>query len=75
MSELEEMKRTCDEKHSADRGRIEKLENTVVRIFEILDKYKQRPTWLVAGIITFLASGLAITLTELIHQVVRTGPK
>lgn len=67
MDELSEFKRTCDEKHLSDRGRIERLEDTVRRIFEILDKYKTRPSWLVTCIITFLTSALGITFTELLN--------
>lgn len=71
MTDLEEYRRTCDEKHISDRGRIEKLESAIPRIFEILEKYKTRPTWIQASLITFLASALGITVTELIHRIVR----
>lgn len=59
----------CNERHEAENRRITDLENTVKRIFELLDKYKDRPTWVIAGIITFLASALGVTMTELIHKI------
>jgi hypothetical protein len=68
MDGLDEFKRTCDEKHTADRGRLDKLENTVQRIFEILDKYKERPTWMVASVLVFLSTALGIVLTALLEK-------
>ena len=57
---------TCNEKHIADRERISKLEETVKRIFEILDKYKERPTWFVTFLITGLATGCGTMLMYII---------
>lgn len=68
MTDFDEFMRTCDEKHLADRTRLDKLENMAARIFEILDRYKDRPTWIILGIITFLASALGVTAAELIHR-------
>jgi hypothetical protein len=71
MAEFEDFLRTCEEKHNSDRSRLDKLENTVNRIYEILDKYKQRPSWIVADIIIFLATALGISVTELVHILIK----
>ena len=65
--EFAECIRTCDEKHISDRGRIKALEDTTKRIYEILDTFRGRPSWIIVGVITVLATGLGITMTELIH--------
>lgn len=56
MTDFDEFKRTCDEKHTSDRGRIEKLEETMARIFEILERIKDRPSWLVLMVISGLGT-------------------
>lgn len=68
MTEVQEWQRVCDEKHAADRARLDKLEAVIPKIFETLDKYKQRPSWLISGVITFLASALGIAVTQLFHS-------
>lgn len=65
----EEFRRTCDEKHISDRGRIERLEETTNRIFEVLDKYKERPTWIVLLII----SGLGTTSGAMLMYIITHG--
>ena len=71
MTDFDDFLRTCNEKHDADRSRLDKLENTVQRIYEILDKYKTRPTWIVSCIITFLATALGVAVTDLIHELAK----
>jgi hypothetical protein len=66
--DCDEFGKICDERHLADRERISKLENIIPKIFDMLDKYKLRPSWVVAGIITFLATALGVTITELLHR-------
>lgn len=53
----------CRLRHENDALRITKLEGTLSRIFDKLEAFSQRPSWLVLSIITFLASGLGITMT------------
>jgi len=72
MTDFTEFIRTCDEKHKADRQRLEKLENTANSIFSILDKYKSRPTWVVTSMLTFLATALGITITLYAHVITGT---
>lgn len=69
MMNLEEFIRTCEEKHLSDRGRIKKLEDTTARIFEILDKYKDRPSWIITVVITLLTSTLGVAVAELFHRI------
>lgn len=69
MADFEEFIRTCEEKHLADRGRIKKLEETTARIFEILDKYKDRPSWIITVVITLLTGALGATVAELLHRI------
>ena len=58
----------CKEKHTNEDRRITALENLIPRIFETLDKYKQRPTWLVATVISVLSGstvGLLVAIVKI----------
>lgn len=60
-------KALCEEKHSNEDRRITALENVIPRIFETLDKYKQRPTWITTTIISILTAstvGLLVALAK-----------
>lgn len=66
MTDFEEFKRTCDEKHIADRERISKLEDTITRIFEILQQIQDRPSWFVVLIISGLGTSCGAMLMYII---------
>jgi hypothetical protein len=57
----------CDEKHANEDRRITALENVIPRIFETLDKYKQRPTWITTTVISLLTAstvGLLVAMVK-----------
>ena len=57
----------CKEKHANEDRRITALESVIPRIFETLDKYKQRPTWVTTTIISILSAstiGLLVAIIE-----------
>ena len=61
----------CTEKHNNTDRRIQKLEEVVPRIFDLLDKYKQRPTWIVTTIISLLSAttvGLIVAMSKVIAK-------
>lgn len=58
----------CKLRHEGDGMRITKLEDTLPRIFKKLDEFSQRPTWIILSVITFLATGLGITMTILLKS-------
>ncbi len=65
-AELSEFRRTCDEKHLADRGRIDSQEETIRSIFEILRKLQNRPSWAVTIVITSLTSACGMLILWII---------
>lgn len=62
---------TCRMRHEFEGERIKRLEETLPRIFEKLEKFGQRPSWIVAAVLSFLASGLGISITIILNG----GPK
>lgn len=58
----------CKLRHENDNMRLVKLEDALPRIFKKLEEFSQRPTWLVVSILSFLATGLGITLTILLKR-------
>jgi len=56
----------CKLRHESDERRIINLENILTKIFDKLDRFSQRPSWLTSGIITFLATALGIVVTVLL---------
>ena len=61
----------CNEKHLNTDRRIQKVEEVIPRIFELLDKYKQRPTWIVTTIISLLSAttvGLLVAMSKVIGK-------
>ena len=57
----------CKEKHANEDRRISALEALIPKIFETLDKYKQRPTWIQTTVISILSAaavGLLVALEK-----------
>jgi len=59
----------CDEKHANEDRRISALENVIPRIFETLDKYKQRPTWVTTTIISILSASTIGLLVAIVGKI------
>ena len=57
----------CEEKHLNEDRRIAALENLIPRIFETLDKYKQRPTWIVTTVISILSAATIGLLVAIVN--------
>ncbi len=57
----------CREKHLNEERRIAALENLIPKIFETLDKYKQRPSWPVVTIISFLSAATVGLLVAIVR--------
>jgi hypothetical protein len=58
----------CKMHREYENERIKRLEETLPRIFQKLEQFSQRPSWITASIIVFLASGLAISVTVILGR-------
>lgn len=59
----------CKVRHDNEEARMDKVESTLSKIFDKLDAFSQRPSWMVLTIISFLATGLGITMTIILRGV------
>jgi len=59
---------TCRIRHEFSDERIKRLEDTLPRIFDKLDKFSQRPSWIVLSIMSFLSAGIGIAITVILSS-------
>ncbi len=63
----------CRLRHDSEDWRLTQLELTIKKIFDKLDLFGQRPSWIELSVITFLASGLAVAITIIFQMMRKAG--